>query len=225
VAFTRVQGTAKTSAFSDTLNITMGSTPTVGNAIIIPVLTPAGAGYSSARATDNQGSYKNNYVVVSPGTKTAIIFCPYVYVASGTFTITVSGLPFTTNISNALEVSGGGAAGILPNQTVQNSGTSTTPNTGTTAALTDNNIFAVVSHGIAAGQASIAVAAGWTEEIEDLSNGGESDYQIFTTASGSTISCSWTDASSASWSALLVAFAPAGTAGGGGGEFSAAYVS
>jgi hypothetical protein len=215
MAFTRVQGTTKASAFADNFTISMGSLPTVGNAIIILIFNYTGSSAPAGPAAfDNQGNpYK---VITVSNDKAWVVFCPYVYFSSGTFTITIRNLSFADHVYNAIEIAGGGPAGIQVDQQLTATGTSASPAVGPTGSLTNNNIFAVAVHGIATGQASIAVSAGWTQEIEDLSKPGEADYQILTTASGSTLSVTWTDASSAAWGAMIVAFAPAGSAGGGG---------
>jgi hypothetical protein len=225
MAFTRVQATAKASSFASSFNITFSGTPVVGNSIIIQIMTANGAGaYSGVTVSDNQANGGNLYLVSAPVTKCGIIFCPYIYAASGTFTISIAGLPFTTHVYNAVEIAGGGAAGIQIDHQVSGTGTSTAPATGTTGSFVSNNIYAASVHGIAAAQASITVGGSFTQEVEDLTNGGESDYQILTTAAGTTLSCSWTDASSAAWGAMLIGFAPAGAAGGGATASSAAYL-
>ncbi|HEU5454218.1 MAG TPA: hypothetical protein VFU85_00900, partial [Nocardioides sp.] len=217
---TRVQATAKVEASAPTLTIVFTTPPSLGNGIIVPVIS-----YNTTapprRCVDNYG---NAYVrVVGPSTGGGPIatqfYCPKVLATGASFTITVTLHTSTWVVGNAIEVSGVGD-GLMVDQFAAASGSSTTPASGSTPALTASEVFVVGAHANNSVQASITVAVVspvWVQEFESLPNtytSGEADSRVLTGAAGTTTSISWTLAATGLWSALLVAYrASAATSG------------
>jgi hypothetical protein len=215
MALARVQATGRVSAAATTsVSLTFATPPTVGNAIIVLAARyqPAGATISCA---DNRGNPYTLAVTVGPNPMGAAIFsCAALTASAAPFTVTLTFSGGSTGYweTAALEVSGVGT-GLTVDQSVSQSATSATPSTGTTPALTVNEVLLAAVHAIGANQASLVVqtvSPAWTEEFENLNYSatvaGEGDTRIVTGATGTTQTCSWTAATAATWGAALAAF-------------------
>jgi len=218
MALSHIQTTAKhTADASSSLSITFATLPTVGNGLIV-CINKWGGFEAALTCTDNQGG-SNTYSSVAVKTNISgnnearLFLCPAVAASSGTFTITItaaSGGPYW--VGAAIEVGGLSGGSLTTDQTVTASGNSATPATGTTAALTKTEVFVVAQHAVSIAQASItveSVSPAWTQAFEELPFAriaGEANHRILTSASGTTTSGSWTNASSGQWSAVLAAF-------------------
>jgi hypothetical protein len=115
--------------------------------------------------------------------------------------------------ANAIEVSGVGSVGLAVDQVSSGSlGSSTTPSSGSTPALTTSEALLVAALGCNTSKGSITaqvVSPVWTQEIEELSNAhavGETDSRIVSSALGTTPSGQWTLNTADSWVAAIVAF-------------------
>lgn len=190
------------------------SLPTPGNLILVECEAWNGndnGDWSVGDCTDNQGSGNYPLAVKSPkngAARSAIFYLGKVVGSSGTFTITVNPAPHGGSyiVASASEWSGEHTV----DQTASNSGSSTTPSTGTTGTTTAATEIVAACMSITAGQASItvdSVSPAWTEEFEELSfayEPGEADSRVVT--STGTQSCGWTCASSAAWTACIATF-------------------
>lgn len=162
----------------NTVAITMGATPTVGNAIYVGVVGYWGGTSVTVTATDNQAP-PNTYtrdVNVQETTVTghgaAIFSCP-VAVASGTFTITVS----VTNPSTVAQyfrciaAEFNGPENVAVDKTASNApaGASTTEDTTATATTTYANALLLAlgenQNTMTKEQAGTAPASGWTSIV------------------------------------------------------------
>ena len=214
MAFARVQATARVSGSGTSIAIPFSTPPTVGNAILVPVAAQQN-GIVLGTCTDNYG---NTYALAKSQIQTtgtdvaaAIYVCEQLTASGASFTITVTFSPSGNYTASAIEVSGG--TGLVLDKTAGAVGSSTTPATGATAALTAAEEFVVALHAIGTNMASITIAVvspTWTQEFEQLSSSGacagEADSRILTSASGTTTSASWTDGTTGNWAAALAAF-------------------
>lgn len=211
-ALSVVQATAKWGiSSSQGVPVTNTLTPTLGNALVIPViLWRSGCDFSSC--VDNRGNtYNLIHNQLNGVNRTGIYLCSKLTNVTPPFTISLSVNIVTVSImASTIEVSGVGA-GLIVDQKVGNSGSSTSPNTGTTAPLTGSNVVLVSAHTIDPTQGSITVQSvvpAWTEAFENLSVAwiaGESDYRVLSGVAGSTQSCAWSDNVAGPWSAALAA--------------------
>lgn len=222
MALARVQSSAVArAAASSSFAIPLATPPTLGNGLLVLVnMYRGGSGVVPASCTDNKG---NTYTLaVAQGnfdSSCAIFYCPAVVATGASFTVTAtSAYTGAYWVGLVVEVSGVGT-GLVVDQTAGAGGTSSTPATGATAALTASEAFLAAIHGITTSQSSITVGSAspaWTQEFEELPNThipGEADTRIVSSAAGTTVSCSWTDSTSSQWSAVIVAF-KAGVASG-----------
>src|SRR5262245_48442463 len=143
MALTRVQATGKVTAST----ITFSTLPTVGNALIVPLLTWGG---SLPSISDNQGNvYLHATIVTNSNPRLQIFWCPRVATSAGTFTITFNGGGYY--VACAIEIGGLGSGYLDRDTWITNTGTSTTPATGSTAALTADEVFLLAAYTINTG--------------------------------------------------------------------------
>src|SRR5262245_16650586 len=220
MALTRVQAIPEAKGNSSTITLTgFPSAPTVGNAIVVPLLYWGGATSGATSCSDNQG---NTYAAATTllsnsNAKLIIYYCSRITATGTPFTITITGGSYY--VATAIEVTGLSGNDLVVDAAATASGNSTTPATGSTAALSANDAFLLAGYAYDISLSSSVVQSvtpAWFEEIEDLSWSwavGEADTRSLTTASGTTQSCTWTlSGSSASWVAALVAFKASGAA-------------
>lgn len=231
MAITRSQTTGKfrVSAGASATG-TFGAAPSVGDLVIVGFWGYAGPLWGPIDCTDNQGTrYALIARSVTNGNVTAAAWLGVVKASSGSFQVTVAAAP---NQSSVLYGAGCAtswttdAAWAIFDEVARNTGSSTAPSTGSTATLAtaDELVVAVLAAG-GTDQASItveSVSPAWTEEAEELSYAtyipGEMDSRIVNATTAQ--SCSWTLASSASWSCVVVTVREtAGGGGGGGGSY------
>jgi len=208
MALARVQATPSQHGDGSSVGLVFASPPAVGNAIVVGVLS---YGQDATGCTDNYGNTYSLAVSrfgVTP--RLAVYYCSKVTTSGASFTVTPT-WGSTDYLAIAIEISGVGS-GLVVDKTASNTGGGTTPSTGTTAALTANNVLLVALHAIANTQTSItveSVSPAWTEEAEFLPFSdvpGEIDTRILTSGLGTTASCSWTDTGFGSWNAAIVGF-------------------
>jgi len=209
---TRVQTTAKLQrSNTNTATITFaGAQPTVGNAIVIPII---GWNSGSISATDNYGNTYNLARQTNNGSVNVhALYCGRVNASGSGFTINVLSSVNQYWILCAIEVTNIGT-GLTANQTAVATGNSTAPSVTTPTLLsTSTDAFLLGVMGCGGGQSSITVAGGWTQEVEELPFSivpGEADSKSITGAVGTTETVSWTLASSATWATAIVVFVPA----------------
>lgn len=213
MALARVQASPKTYNSGSSIAITLSTPPTVGNGLIVLLNFWRGGASSAVPSTcvDNRG---NGYTLAISRTNanavTGVFVCATVATSGAPFTLTVTATATADWVVQVLEVSGVGA-GLLVDQSVGATGTSSTPATGAAPALTAAETFQVAIHAIANAQTSITIAAGtpaWAQEFEELSSAliaGEAVSRLVPSGLGTTPSASWTDVTAAVWSAVLVA--------------------
>jgi len=224
---TRVQATGKSHVQATTfVTCSFGSLPTAGNLIVVHCITWNGnnnADWPWNGVTDNQGNVYQLAVKSAKGAnggRCAVYYAENIGTPSGTFTVTVWPDPHGGGsyiVAAAVEYSGMSGT-LLLDKTATNSGSSTTPSTGTTAATTQATEVVAGVMAILAGQASITVGVVspvFVEECEELSFAympGEGDDRIVT--STGTQSCSWTCATTGEWVACIATFKSTGTPAG-----------
>jgi hypothetical protein len=203
------------------VSFTFGTTPTIGNAIIVPAEVGGGTIVS---VTDNQATGGNTYTrkinaSQSGGPWDAEIWeCPNVTKASGTFTVTVT---FSTNAWGAaagVEVSGLDTAGTLDQMGTSNTGTGdTTPGVVASDANEAADSFAVALFSSASSSPSNAITGptGYTQIFEhedgNAANSGAAGYKILSALE--TSSAAWTQGDNVGYAAVIATFKVA--AGGG----------
>jgi hypothetical protein len=210
----RVQGTGKWGISSSGAPVThtFVTPPQVGNGIIVPVIIWRG-GSDFTSLVDNQG---NSFTLVhnqlNGVNRTGIYYLPKLNAVTAPYTLTLTVSSVATSImATAIEV-GGVGAGLALDQKIGAGGSTSTPGTGTTPALTADKVIVVAAHTIDPSVASItvqSVSPAWTEEFEHLTNAwivGEADSRILTGVAGTTQSCAWADVTAGAWSAALAVF-------------------
>lgn len=197
-----------------------GSLPAEGDLIVVTYhgFASASPNWQAGDVTDNQGNAYS--LAVGAGNNGEPIWWCVTGPTSGTFTVTLDLLTAGTVEGSMAACAYRSDAGVFTlDKTSTGTGTSTTPSTGTTATLTGADSVAVAVMSIAANEASITVAAGWTEEEETLNDSvsypGEADSKILAATTG--IACTWTLATSGTWRASIAVFKESPPAGGGGG--------
>jgi hypothetical protein len=169
MALSRVQTTPKiTGASVDRVAAIFTTPPTVGNGIIV-LATEWGGGAPSG-ASDNYG----NAYTVGPTfafagiPRVSVLYCPKITASGAGFTVTpVDGFTYWTVV--AIEVAGV-AGGLVLDQFKTQGGTSTTPATGLTPALTADEVFLVALHALNSGQISITVETVSPAWVRSLKN-------------------------------------------------------
>lgn len=206
---------------------TFGTAPSVGDLVIVGFWGYLAPLFGAINCTDNQG---NRYQQISrsptSGNVVGAIWMTVVKATGATFTVTVT--PPAGNMYGAgcaTSWTTTEAWGIF-DERATNSGSSTAPSTGTSATLdtADEVVVAIVGAG-GANQASItveSVSPAWVEEAEELSwttyVPGEMVSRVVSATTGQ--SCSWTLASSTTWTATVATVREVvGSGGGGGGSF------
>jgi hypothetical protein len=212
MALSRVQVTPKVSG-TGTATLTFSTPPSVGNAIA--VLLSLWAADQPPGATDNYGNAYQGIVWQANGNpRIAILVCPTIRATGASFTMTVvtgtAGVAYYAGA--AVEVTGLAGGLFRLDQAASGTGSSATPATGTTAALTGSDVFSVAVFAFGAGLASItvdSVSPAWTQEYEELpftNVPGEGDSRARSSAVGTTESCGWTCNTSGAWAAAVAAF-------------------
>ena len=212
----RVQASPRFAASNaPSVAITFTTPPVVGNGIAVAVITNAsGSASQAATCRDNRGNaYTLARSQASPNNdaRAAVFYCPAIFATGAPFTITVAVSGTTYFVARAIELNGVGT-GLGVDQSVGLGGGSTLPATGSTPALTHDEVFLLALHAIDTGQTAITVepvTPPWLQEHEELSFSvatGEIDSRLRTGTLGTTQSCGWTDSTTASWAAVLVAF-------------------
>lgn len=220
MSITRVQASPKTvgNNIPFTLALTaFGTLPTVGNAIVIPVITNVN-GSTTLSCADNRG---NTYTLVKRqqssggGDATVHIFlCEAVVTNTSPFTITLTrtaGGNFYA-VALAIEVNPGVGKTLVVDQSVSQAIATTALTTGPTAAVAADELFLAAACSTDSSQGSItveSVSPTWIQEYEDLSFStavGEANSRVKTGTVGTTQSCSWTGTSSSPSAVALVAF-------------------
>jgi hypothetical protein len=213
MALTRVQATPGPYIGSGTAPTrTFTTPPTVGNAIVVAVLSIS---RMTTGVTDNKG---NAYTLANSWTNAgaqnvAIYYCPAITATGATFTLTATFALSTFNFIVAVEVGGVGAGLTVDQSAGQTIFGATTPSTGSTAAVIGAEHFLITGFATGTAQSSItvqSVSPSWTQEAENLTGttavAGEIDSRILTGAAGTTQSGSWTTSTNATYVAGLVAF-------------------
>ena len=214
----RVQGTGKVRApNTPTITLTFGSAPVVGNAVIVVVHTAWVPGEVRPGAcVDNRGNvYRRVASAINGDAVVGFFLCSLVTASAAPFTITASLTASADSVASAIEVSGGSAPyGLAVDKLVTQTGTSAAPSTGTTAALTADEVFAVAAWNCGTNTLTSitvqVVSPTWTQEAEELDGAsytvGEINSRVLTGVIGTTQSCAWTASSSRAYAAALVTF-------------------
>jgi hypothetical protein len=208
MALTRVQSTGRVTANTTTYTLTFATPPALGSGLLLAAIHYGGALPPTA-VTDNRGHTYTRVVQYQNGSSAAIFLCPAVTGTGAPFTLTVNQGGARDGCAVAMEISGGP---LSVEAFTGATGTSTTPATGATAALTAAEVCLLAVHVINTTQGSItveAVSPVWLQEFEDLSFAripGEADSRLVTGALASTPSCSWTDTAASTWAAVIAAF-------------------
>lgn len=206
MALARVQVTPFSFVSGTSITITFPSTPAVGNAIIIGVISSSGI----ITATDNRGNtYSFDATIVNGSNVCSFLSCSSIVTTGSPFTITVSSTAFNNLGASAIEISGS-VGGLIFTRSGSGTGTSTTPGTTATTALITDSVFAVAMHSCAGAQTTItvqSVSPTWTQEYERLTNpASEMDSRVLTGVIGTTQSCAWVNSTSLGWSALFAVY-------------------
>jgi hypothetical protein len=197
------------------ISFSFSSTPTIGNAIIVPAEVGGG---TITSVTDNQATGGNTYTrkvnaSQAGGPWDAEIWeCPNVTKASGTFTITVT---FSTNAwgaGAAIEVSGLDTAGTLDRTGTFNTGTGdTTPGVVASAANTVATDLVVALFSSASSSPTNAITGpttGYTQIFEhedgNSSNSGAAGYKVLSGIE--TSSADWTQGDNVGYAAVIATF-------------------
>lgn len=223
MALSRVQATGKVSGNNVTaFAMTVASPPTVGNSLVVGLVTWELRNFATIACTDNRGNTYGLAQQSAGGAPCVAVYHCAVIATTGTpFTITVTFPAATDVVGVAVEVSGVGSGLTVDQAVTAGAASGTAPSTGATAALSASEVFVLGAMGTSSAQASITVAVvspTWTQELEELSTAlvaGEVDSRILTGVSGATTSASWTLASGGIWRTVLVAFKGSGGVAGG----------
>lgn len=211
---TRVQTTPQVRASSSTtVSVTFSAPPTVGNAVAVALIMYNASGTGTLTAVDNRG---NTYSVAlhryNGQNAAAVLYCSKITTTGTPFTVTVTCTATCYFEAVAIEVNNI-VTGLIVDKTNSTTGVSTTPATGSTAAITGTDVFVVSATSVGINLASITVQVvvpAWTQELENLSYSasvaGEADSRSLTGVASSTQSCAWTLNTSGAWSAIIVVF-------------------
>jgi hypothetical protein len=209
MALTRVQATPKATVNATSITFTFATPPTVGNGIVV-LVSSWSAAFPVNGCTDNRGNIYKQAIARLNSKSTAIYYCEKVTASAAPFSVTVTAAS-SWFVGLAIEV--GGLDGyVLGHTSISGSGTSTAPNSGTTAALPKDEVLLAAGVAVASAQSSITVATvspPWTQEFEELTTTYvpcEGDTRIVTGVAGTTTSASWVTTGSAAWAAVLSAF-------------------
>ena len=217
----------------ETHTIIFYTPPTVGNGIIIPVITWHGfAGYSGvAYVTDTEGNVFDR-AVDAPGnfgsSRAQVFYTPILWRVTPPYSVTINfGGPLTgfmggvivgeesaTAVACGLEVTNVGRGLEVETTVGQGTDTSgTTASTGTSAASTVDDLFtvaAVTTSNALVGSITVAsVSPPWVQVFEELPATyvmGEADMRTLAAQTGITQSASWTLGTASRWAAVLAAF-------------------
>lgn len=212
---TRVQVTPHAQALATTtVSMTFSSPPTVGNAIVVAFIYYALGGNTTTCADNRGNTYSSSGANTSGNIGVKIFHCSNVTTSGTPFIVTITANTATYFEASAIEVGSTGGNLVVDKTTGSGSGT-TTIGTGSTAALTNADVFIVSGFSVTSNQSSItveSVSPSWTQEFEQLSYStsvaGEIDSRSRTGVSGTTQSCSWTVTTGAPDTSLIVVFAP-----------------
>lgn len=219
MALARVQATAKvTSSNTATVAIPFTTPPALGSAVIVLVnfWRSPGPGPVPNTCTDTRG---NTYTLATfqhysgQAAVTGIFCCPSVTATGAPFTITVTHTSGAGAywVAQAVEYSGVGA-GLVLDRVAGAFGSSSTPATGATAALTGADVVQAASMAIQQSHSFITVGAAtptWTQEFEELAStniAGEANTRLVSGATGTTPSCGWTTSAVWPWAAAIAVF-------------------
>jgi hypothetical protein len=227
MALARVQTTGKVQAdTTSAVACTFASPPSVGNAIVVPVLLYR----ASTGCTDNRG---NTYTLAKAQNGTAaqlaIYYCAAITATGAPFTVTVSGGGTTYFTASAIEISGVGG-GLAIDQTAGQTSSGSSMTAPALAALTVAEALLVAATAAGTDRPLITVETvvpAWTQEVEELSSlhaVGETDTRIVTGALGTTPGCTWASSGPTGWAAAIVAFKATSGGGGGGGAQATPFV-
>lgn len=212
--------------------VTFGATPTVGNTIVLGVLSCCGSGFGAVTVTDNQAGNGNVYsrttTLMSTGGPNNLGessgFCATVGVASGTFTITAAPATSATAFITlfAVEYSGGSCD---PDQAASAHTTSgSTYPCGSYTTTNANDLLVNILNVNEATDFTLSPSTGFTIQLSELSatgqGGGYSDQIVSSTAS---FSPSFTASISVVGNCVGYAL-KAASGGGGGGQVAYAVV-
>jgi len=164
LAITRVQGNARGTSTSNSISVTMGSTPTSGNILVATIGIKDLNTYRTVSSISQTGcswtrqvsktSYSTDYFDVE------IWFGVVSSGASASITITLTGTA-TCSVADVCEYSGVLTTGFL-DKTASATGYSNTPQTGTTATTTQANELWIGSTIVRVGAAQSNPANGFT---------------------------------------------------------------
>lgn len=207
--FTPLQRSAPASGGAS-INLTLPSTPVVGNMVVVICGGGNSGGAMTFAATDNQAGAGNAYTLAvqsaSQGNVTTAILYSVITLAAGTFTVTVTG--GTSNWGIIVEIPWFGAVPLIV--TASNTGflqpTAWTGNTGVTA---DPDCFVAASVSLANITANPTVEAGYTEEYDYGQFKGEGDSKAVIGAAG-VQSCTWGVTAGTGWACSIAAFQDTG---------------
>lgn len=208
MALARVQAATNAGAGLSSISTSFAAPPTVGNGITVAVITGSAI---TTTCTDNRGNAYYLAITRTGGSGDfSIFYCPQIIATGTPFTITITFAGATNPRTAIIEVSGVNF-GLLVDKTISAIATSTTPATGSTAALANNEVFVVsgVSTIFNIASATVeSVSPTWVQEAEGLTNtgAGEINSRVLTGVIGTTQSCSWTIGTSRSWAAALATF-------------------
>lgn len=214
------------------INITMNSTPTVGNVIVVGVSHDDSATLPAGPVVDNQAGIGNSYsriawmqsgaTIISPDE--ASLWCTVVNASSGTFTITAKDMTNTFFTVYAAEYSGGSCN---PDQNNANSpgGLTMSPFPCGTITTTNNNdlLVSVISQNIP-GSPTYTAPTGFTIQQQQTSTSGEGGaYADQIVSSTVSITPTWASTQNVATNCVVAALMAASGGGGGGGTTSAVF--
>lgn len=202
----RVQSATNNTINQGSVPVTFASPPTVGNGIVMAVVSGDVTG-----VTDNRGnSYQLALQQLGGSGNVNIWFCPSITSTGNPFIVTAAGGTFQHRLGAAIEANSGLA---VDKSFAKNAGSapSLNPTTGSTPALTVNEALVVAAIVEGNNQTTItveSVSPTWNQDGEILGVVyGEIDSRILTSGNGVAQSCSWVVApNSAGYWTCIVAF-------------------
>lgn len=220
-AITLVQTATPVKGLTTPGTITLASTPTVGNIVVVGYENQNNAGNGVPTITDNQG---NAYAVMAQTpnvlTVSATLFCAVVGVASGTFTLTGSWNSGGDNTLFASEYSG---ASCTLDQVATGTGGTSPFGCGSFTTLNANDLLITLINNNSGGTVTYTAPSGFTREAQQTDGGHQSGAyadQIIT--STGTYTPTWVVSSNATTNCSLVALKAA--SGGGGTTVTGSFV-
>jgi hypothetical protein len=196
-----------------------GSLPAAGNAVLVLAFGSNGGASTNPSCSDNQGNTYTRDEVAQNGTNgpwCAIFRCLSVGTPSGTFTVTVGGLPSGTIIEVVgVEVSGLTGAAPAASAHAHSTGNSASPSSGTATPNGAQDFAVAVFAQDGTGTDNFATPSGWTDLWKETSGTSfEFGEGVDRVLSGSAnVSATWSKSASNVWAGAIACYAGAAAGG------------